>query len=142
MRTSRLLTRRPVRHCLRGPCQVVRLRDFCLVADRIENLSSWGMLVGPADPVLTGEKVLVSFQLPADGRYIDALATVTRVVHGRRPGDRTRQLGLQFDQLSEYDRFRLRRALHRRPPAPPGPRPGRRAPVDSHALTSGCSIAG
>jgi hypothetical protein len=105
---------------------VVRERDFCLVADRIENLSTWGMLVGPADPVVTGEKVFVSFRLPGTNSWIDATATVTRVVHGRRPGETSRKLGLEFEDMSQYDRFRIRRALLGRPVFPPGPRSGRR----------------
>jgi len=109
------------------PCQVVRERDFRLVADRVENLSTWGMLVTPADPVVTGEKVFVSFQLPgSDNEWIDACATVRRVIHGRRPNECTRKLGLEFDDLRPYDRYRIRRALAKKPPAPPGARPGRR----------------
>jgi hypothetical protein len=55
---------RSTRRTARVECQVVRLRDFQLVADRIENLSPNGMLVGPADPVLTGEPVIISFCMP------------------------------------------------------------------------------
>ena len=131
MRDSKKMQRRPSRHSVRTSCQVVRESDFSLVGDRIENLSTWGLLVGPADPVMTGEKVFVSFQLPGGGdEWIDATATVTRVIHGRRPQEITRKLGLEFDDLSAYDRFRIRRALSAAPPAPPGQRPGRRtAPV-------------
>ncbi len=113
------LQKRPLRHSLRTKGQIVRERDFSLVADRLENLSTWGALVGPADPVLTGERVYVSFELPGTGHYIDTLATVKRVLHGRRPGDRCRQLGLQFDPLSQHDRFCIRRALLGRPLSPP-----------------------
>src|SRR5690606_8362248 len=60
MRRQRDVRRRPTRHTVRQACQIVRERDFRLVADRIENLSTFGMLVSPADPVLTGEKVFVS----------------------------------------------------------------------------------
>lgn len=118
--------RRPARHTVNLRCQVVRQRDFVLVADRVENLSPWGMLVSPADPVLTGEQVYVSFQVPGTDQWIDAQATVTRVLHGRRPGEAKRLLGLEFHGLSPYDRFRLRRSLVGRPLSPPGPRPGRR----------------
>lgn len=134
MRTAQPMTERPQRHSLRAPCQVVRERDFRLVADRICNLSTWGMLVGPADPVLTGERVYVSFQLP-DGLFIDAMATITRVLHGRRPGEVTRKLGLEFDPLRPYERFRIRRALLASPVAPPGARPGRRE-FDLRALVA------
>lgn len=126
---------RPSRHSLRLECQVVRERDFQLVADRIENLSTWGALVGPADAVLTGEAVLVSFRLP-DGTWIDASAVVTRVLHGRRPGESTRRLGIEFRDLTEYDRYLLRRAIGHRPLAPPGARPGRRQRVDLKLLVA------
>ncbi len=127
MRNSRQFQRRPSRHTVRISCQVVRERDFRLIADRVENLSTWGMLVTPSDPVVTGEKVFVSFQVPGSEEWIDATATVTRVIHGRRPNETTRKLGLEFDDLSPYDRFRLRRALKKVPVAPPGARPGRRS---------------
>lgn len=127
MRLERLFQRRPDRHPVNIPCQVVRERDFRLVADRVENLSTWGMLVTPSDPVMTGDKVFVSFQLPGSKDWIDACATVTRVIHGRRPTETSRKLGLEFDKLSAYDRFRIRRALNRRPVTPPGVRPGRRS---------------
>ncbi|HSC87042.1 MAG TPA: PilZ domain-containing protein [Polyangiaceae bacterium] len=126
MREDREFQRRPGRHAVRGTCQIVRESDFRLVADRIENLSSWGMLVGPADPVTTGERVYVSFQLPGTTEWFDAMAVVTRVVHGRRPREITRKLGLEFVELSHFDQYRLRKALRAAPPAPPGSRPGRR----------------
>lgn len=132
MRRHRVVAPRPSRHSLRLACQVVRERDFRLVADRIENLSPTGALVAPADPVLTGERVLVSFQLPRSGRWLDLFATVRRVVHGRRPNETTRKLGLEFDALSQEDRFLLRQALMARPVVPPGGRPGRR---DVRAVT-------
>lgn len=127
MRNNRLFERRPSRHTVRISCQVVRERDFRLVADRVENLSTWGMLVTPSDPVVTGDRVFVSFQLPTTGEWIDATATVRRVIHGRRPSEISRKLGLEFDDLGHHDRFRIRRALKKAPYAPPGQRPGRRS---------------
>jgi hypothetical protein len=115
-------SRRPIRHTVQIPCQIVRERDFRLVADRIVNLSLGGMLVGPADPVLTGEKLIVSFPAPIWGRWIDAEATVARVLHGRRPGEFRRALGLEFDGLDAWSRFVLEENLRRIPPAPPGTR--------------------
>ncbi|HXS16799.1 MAG TPA: PilZ domain-containing protein [Polyangiaceae bacterium] len=78
MRSQKSIIRRPERHTVRLCCQVVREHDFRLVADRVENLSTWGMLVSPAEPVLTGERVFVSFQIPGTRHYIDTMATVTR----------------------------------------------------------------
>src|SRR6478735_12779601 len=139
VRRHREVCRRPSRHTVKVPCQVVRESDFRLVADRVENLSAFGMLVRPADPVLTGEKVLVSFQLPGSLKWVDVPATVVRVVHGRRPYEVSRMLGLQFDGMSPYERFQIRKALEGKPPAPPGARPGRRdASRITEALARSC----
>jgi hypothetical protein len=108
------------RHLMRLPCQVVRERDFRLVADRIENLSLTGLAVSPADPVLTGEKLLVSFRLPRVGIWVDAQARVTRVIHGRRPGEDQRALGLVFEDIEEESELAIAAELVRTPPAPPG----------------------
>jgi hypothetical protein len=111
-----------MRHTAHIACQVVRERDFRLVADRVVNLSLSGMLVGPADPVLTGEKIIVSFPSPVEGQWIDAEATVTRVLHGRRPGEFRRALGLEFDVLDDGSHAALQKCLQRIPPTPPGTR--------------------
>jgi hypothetical protein len=108
------------RHLMRLPCQVVRERDFRLIADRVENLSLTGISVSPAEAVLTGEKLIVSFRLPHEGVWIDAEACVTRVIHGRRPGEDQRALGLAFQDVNEELRCAIARELTRIPPAPPG----------------------
>ncbi len=127
MREDRQFQRRPGRHVIKTSCQVVRESDFRLVADQMENLSTWGMLVSPADPVKTGEVVYVSFQLPGSQDWFDAMAVVTRVIHGRRPTEVSRKLGLEFLDLKPYDQYRLKKAIHAAPPTPPGVRLGRRA---------------
>lgn len=116
---SELSLSRTTRRTAGISCQVVRLRDFQLVADRIENLSPTGMLVGPADPVLTGEPLIVSFRLPGLSDFIDAEAEVTRVAHGRRPGETRRCLGLELFSIDDYSRRLLEAFLRRLPPAPP-----------------------
>jgi hypothetical protein len=108
------------RHLLRLPCQVVRERDFRLIADRVENLSVTGLSVSPAEAVLTGESLIVSFRLPHEGVWIDAEATVTRVIHGRRPGEDQRALGLKFERVADEHRRAIARELKQVPPAPPG----------------------
>lgn len=108
------------RHLLRLPCQVVRERDFRLIADCVDNLSVTGLLVSPAEPVLTGERLLVSFRLPREEVWIDAEARVTRVVHGRRPGEVRRALGLEYEMLPDEARRAIERELRFVPPAPPG----------------------
>ena len=128
--------RRASRHSVRLVCQVVRERDFQLVADRIVNLSSSGLLVSPADPALTGERLIVSFQIPHSGQWVDAEATVARVVHGRRPGEFTRSLALELENVEDIPQMLLGRALGRCPPAPPGHRSGRRSVVALAPLLS------
>lgn len=110
---------RALRCTARTTCQVVRLRDFSLVADRIENLSEQGLLVGPADPVLTGEPVIVSFRVPGLADFIDAEAIVARVVHGRRPGETRRALGLHIVDMDRLSRRLLGAFVRRLPPVPP-----------------------
>jgi hypothetical protein len=116
-----------LRHAVHVSCQVVRERDFRLVGDRIVDLSTTGMLVTPADPLLTGERVIVSFCLPSSTFWIDVEATVARVAHGRRPGEHSRALALEFDALPGLTELVLESALQRLPPAAPRSRPGRRS---------------
>jgi len=119
--------RRSSRHTVKIACQVVRERDFSLIADRVVDLSQSGALVGPADPALTGERLLVSFRIPRSTVWIDAEATVARVVHGRRPGEFSRSLAIEFDELEALPRLMLQEALRVVPPAPPKSAPGRRS---------------
>lgn len=127
MRRLRPTIVRRFRHTARMPCQVVRERDFRLVSDSVRDLSETGMLVGPADPTLTGERVIVSFKLPSGGTWVDGEATVARVAHGRRPGEHSRCLGLQFEWLDARAQRALGDFLRYRPVIPPGHRPGRRS---------------
>jgi len=127
MRPSPKTPRGSSRHTVKIACQVVRERDFSLIADRVVDLSATGALVGPADPALTGERILVSFRIPRSTVWIDAEATVTRVVHGRRPGEFSRSLAIEFDDLEAFPRFMLEEALRIVPPAPPKSAPGRRS---------------
>lgn len=137
MRRSTLKAqRRSARHAVRLECQVVRERDFHLVADRIVNLSATGLMVSPADPALTGERLIVSFQIPHSGYWVDAEATVARVVHGRRPGEHTRGLALELENVEEISQMLLGRALRRCPPTAPGHRAGRRGVTALSALLS------
>jgi hypothetical protein len=118
--------RRAMRHAVHISCQVVRERDFRLIADTIVDLSTSGMLVTPADPVLTGERVIASFRLLGSTYWIDVEATVARVAHGRRPTEHTRALALEFDPLPGLTGLVLATALQGAPPLPPKMRPGRR----------------
>jgi len=126
MRSSRTLIPRVCRHSVRLRCQVVRLHDFRLLANTIENISIGGMLAGPSMPANPGEKLIVSFFLPNIRQWLDTDAEVARVIRGRRPQDRGPQLGIRFEGLSAEHEQGLRRALAYVPPAPPAPRAGRR----------------
>ena len=116
-----------LRHAVHVSCQVVRERDFRLVGDCIVDLSTTGVLVTPADPLLTGERVIVSFRLPSSAFWIDVEATVARVAHGRRPGEHSRAIALEFDTLPGLTELVLASALQRLPPTAPRSRPGRRS---------------
>jgi hypothetical protein len=102
------------------PCQAVREHDFKLIADRMIDLSTEGMLLpllSSKTKVLTGEPLLVSFSIP--GLWIDAEATVARIVHGRRPCDDGLAAGIVFHGLPPASRAALAGFLHaRRAPLP------------------------
>jgi hypothetical protein len=101
-------------------CQVVRERDFRLVSDLALDLSTDGMLVSTEQRVLTGEELLVSFRPPRSSRWVDVSATVARVVHGRRPSDRGRCLGIAFHAMHTEAQRVLFRHLRGLPPPEPG----------------------
>ncbi len=112
--------RRVMRRAIRVDCQVVREYDFRLLGDWAIDLSPDGMLVVTRDEVLTGEDVIVSFSIPRTRVIVDAVATVARVVHGRRPSDRHRRaLGIAFDSLTADHRRLLRASLRDIPPPLP-----------------------
>ena len=90
------------RRFVRIDCQVVREFDFRLVGDLALDLSTKGMLVRAAGVrLLTGEELLVAFRPPRCNVWIDAQATVARVVHGRRPGDTGLSFGLEFHGMEK-----------------------------------------
>ncbi len=92
-----MLLSRVTRRDVRLPCQVVRERGFVEVGRHALDLSPDGMLVLADRPVLTGERVILTLKIPMGSRlFFDAEAVVARVVHGRRPTDRGRALGLSF----------------------------------------------
>ena len=115
-RSVRYIPRRPSRHAVRIPCQVVRPRDFKLIAESTLDISELGLLVVPNRVVLTGEEVIVSFMAPYSRTWIDAEGTVARVIHARREGDVSRALGISFEYVEEIARAVLRQNLQGLPP--------------------------
>jgi hypothetical protein len=115
--------RRALRRAVPVECQVVRERDFSLLATRGVDLSPHGMLVVAAAPVLTGEPVLLAFRFPHSGWWFDAEATVARVVHGRRPTDRGCRIGLEFEAIDPGLRYFLHTLLEGVPPPLPARAP-------------------
>lgn len=111
--------RRETRRSIEVPCYVVRERDFKLIADRSLDLSPDGMLVATEYDVAPDEDVLVSFQATSLGLWFDTEAKITRVVRGRRAGDRGRAAALAFSSLDRVRRFILRGHLRRVPPPIP-----------------------
>ncbi|CAN5288253.1 hypothetical protein BH09MYX1_BH09MYX1_39480 [soil metagenome] len=99
--------RRAFRRYVRLDCRVVRETDFKELADVALDLSTDGMLIRTTERVLTGEELIIVFRPPGSNRIIDAAASVARVVHGRRPGDRGRALGVSFDEMRPSDRDHL-----------------------------------
>jgi hypothetical protein len=111
--------RREVRRALSLECQVVREKDFRLVSNETLDLSPAGMLVPTEVDLEPGEGVLVSFRATDLGLWFDTEATVARIIHGRRPGDKGRGVGLRFSTLSNVKRLILRGHLRRIPPPLP-----------------------
>jgi|HubBroStandDraft_2_1064218.scaffolds.fasta_scaffold202761_2 hypothetical protein len=129
--------RRAVRRAVRVPCLVMRQRDYRLVGSYGLDLSPTGMLVKAHERVLTGEPVQVSFRLPKSRAWIAASATIARVLHGRRPGDTGRCLGIEFDSLDPAVLRRLRSDLHNLPP----PLPNREPRIDYAASVHLAALA-
>ena len=108
--------RQTLRRCVRVECQIVREHDFALIGTSAIDLSARGMLVETNERVLTGEEVIVSFRSPRRRAWYDAQATVARVIHGRRPYDTGRFLGIHFDVFDEAQACALRADLRGLPP--------------------------
>ena len=111
--------RREVRRAVGLTCQVVRERDFRLIADQALDLSPDGMLVASEHDMAVGESLIVSFKATQLGLWFDTEASVARIIKGRRPGDRGAGIGLSFSSLDRVKRLILRGHLRRVPPPLP-----------------------
>ena len=119
LRFVRRNDRREVRRAMGITCQVVRERDFRLVAERALDLSPDGMLVQSEAELEVGESLIVSFKATQLGLWFDTEASVARIVKGRRDGDRGAGIGLSFSTLDRVKRLILRGHLRRVPPPLP-----------------------
>ncbi len=111
--------RTAMRRQVRMPCQIVEEAGFSLLAETCLDLSIQGMRVRALAPAPVGTRVLASFRVPGSSLYIDAEAEVTRVLWGRRYGDETCALGLNFIGMLRVDRAILASRLQGLPPPPP-----------------------
>ena len=132
--TLRRSQRRSIRRAVRLECEVVREHDFKRIASRAVDLSPDGILVLADSAVLTGEDVILSFRAPRSSTWFDAVGTVARVVHGRRPGDFGPCLGIRFD-IGE-DLLRLAGELCSLPP----PLPRRAVRLDYAAMVAAAIV--
>jgi hypothetical protein len=105
-----------MRRATRLGCTVRRMDTWRLVGDRTLDLSPQGMLVLSDERLDWGTELVVSFQATELPIWFDTLASVTRVVEGRRPGDAGRAIGVHFETLPAVSRLILRGHLRRHPP--------------------------
>jgi hypothetical protein len=108
-----------MRRFTRLGCTVRRMDTWRLVGDRTIDLSPQGMLLLSDERIDFGTELVVSFQATELPIWFDTLASVTRVVEGRRPGDDGRAIGLHFETLPAVSRLILRGHLRRHPPTLP-----------------------
>ena len=109
--------RAEIRRVTRLGCVVRRIDTWRLVGDRTLDVSPEGMLVLSDERLDAGTELVVSFQATELPIWFDTLATVSRIVEGRRPGDAGRALGVHFESLPAVSRLILRGHLRRHPMA-------------------------
>ena len=112
--------RRAVRRAARTECQAVGMEGFRLLGDRVLDLSPEGMLVACDSGAQLGEEVLVSFLAPGRSpQWMDAEASIARIIYGYRPGDPGYCVGLEFDYFERSARNELLTRLAGVPPPVP-----------------------
>jgi hypothetical protein len=111
--------RREIRRAAMFTCQVVRERDFRLIAERALDISPDGMFVPTDHDMVVGDSLIVSFKATQLGLWFDSEASVARVIKGRRDGDAGSGVGLSFTSLDRVKRLILRGHLRRVPPPLP-----------------------
>ena len=116
---ARASQRKTVRRAAQTVCQAVVAEGFSLVSERAIDLSIDGMLLASDHEPEVGTEVIVSFRAPGTGIWLDAEATVARIVRGRRRSDPARGIGLRFRGLDSVSRAILDGSLAGRPPPVP-----------------------
>ena len=122
--------RREVRRRVAMPCRVVRERDCRLIGECAVDASPDGMLVVAMTDVALGDEVVVGFEATDFKIRFEAEGIITRIVRGRRMGDRGRCVGIQFRKFDPIKRFILRGHLRRSSPPLP-----QREPLIDYAAT-------
>jgi len=116
---ARASDRKTVRRAVGTRCQAVTENDFLLLGEKVLDISPHGMLVESEREPAIGEEVIVSFRAPGTGVWMDAEATVARVIRGRRSSDRARGVGLAFSRIDPLAHSILRESLRGHPPPVP-----------------------
>ena len=111
--------RRSLRRAVRTRCQAVAIDGFRLLGVRVLDLSTRGMLLAADTGAELGEEVVLSFESPQGGPWLDAVAEVTRVIEGWRPWDPGYAVGLRFTRFDSDSRGELLTRLAGLPPPVP-----------------------
>ncbi len=112
--------RQTIRRAVEVTCCVVRQSDGKIVGRRGFDLSPYGMRVELKDiDVDPGDRLHVCFQATQLMKWFYTDARAARVLHGRRPREKGRSLGLEFETLDAVSRLILRGALRKIPPTLP-----------------------
>jgi hypothetical protein len=116
----RATQRTVIRRAVEVPCCVIRQKDDKVIGRRAFDLSPHGMRVALSDiDIAPGDLLRVCFKATPMELWFYTDATATRILHGRRPRERGRSLGLRFETLGALSRLILRGALRRVPPPLP-----------------------
>ena len=118
--------RRSLRRSFRARCQAVRLDGFRLFGEHILDLSPRGALVSSDGSAHPGDEIVLSFQAPHGGPWIDVVGEIARIVAERRVEDPGFCAGVRFATLEKEAQQELLVRLAGYPP----PVPSRRPPVD------------
>ncbi len=111
--------RRLVRRALRTDCHAVAEDGFRFLGDTTLDLSEGGILLRSDQEAEVGETVLLSLKVPGGRTWVDAEATIARIVRGHRTEDEGRAYGLRFEAIAPLDRAILAGSLQGAPPPPP-----------------------